>query len=168
MKFSPPVLLSTLAATALLLLPGCATRRLPPYERPLARTEYQAVRTTAYTHSEDDHRQYGKHNGEGTLLTAGAVKSAAADWSRWPVGTLFRICPEGDWYRVDDYGWALAGTNTIDLYMPTRDAMNGWGTRRVTIQVLQWGDDRRSREILEPRAKHKHVRRMLKDLRKHT
>ena len=32
--------------------------------------------------------------------------SAAADWSRWPAGTTFRIVSTGQLYRVDDYGWA--------------------------------------------------------------
>ena len=45
------------------LLAGCGTPHpLPPYERPLARTEFQTVRTTAYTHTESDHLAYGNHN----------------------------------------------------------------------------------------------------------
>ena len=51
------------------------------------------------------------------------IGSAAADWSRWPAGTVFRLISTGQVYRVDDYGWALAGRNTIDLYMPSRGAM---------------------------------------------
>ena len=48
------------------LLSGCGTTHpLPPYERPLARTEYQTVRTTAYTHTEADHLPYGNHNALG-------------------------------------------------------------------------------------------------------
>jgi 3D (Asp-Asp-Asp) domain-containing protein len=147
---------------------GCATRKLPEYERPLARTPIQRVRTTAYTHTESDHLQYGKRNAEGGMLRSGDVKSAAADWSRWPAGTLFRIVETGEWYRVDDYGWALAGRNTIDLYKPSRATMNAWGAKPVTIEVVRWGDPRRSRTILEPRSKHAHVKRMLKDLRRQT
>ena len=50
-----PTLLS--AALAALLLTGCATgRKLATYEKPLARTPVQSVRTTAYTHTESDHR----------------------------------------------------------------------------------------------------------------
>ena len=42
-------------------------------------------------------------------LQCGPIHSAAADWSRWPAGTIFRIRETGEIYRVDDYGWALAG-----------------------------------------------------------
>ncbi len=149
-----------------LTLTGCATRRLPTYETPLARTEFQCVRTTAYTHTERDHRRYSNFSAVGSRLQSGAVKSASADWSRWPAGTVFKLLETGEIYEVDDYGWALSGTNTIDLYKPTRNQMNRWGVHRVNIQILQWGDDRRSYSILAPRAKHKHVRRMIEEMRR--
>ncbi len=151
----------------LLTLSGCATRRLPPYEKPLKRAHYQKVRTTAYTHTEKDHRRHQNRNALGTPLRHdGVVHSAAADWARWPAGTQFRILGwEGPIWEVDDYGWALAGTNTIDLYFPTKRAMREWGVRRVEIEILHWGDHRRSERILKPRRKHKHVRRMLKEIR---
>jgi hypothetical protein len=44
------------------------------------------VRTTAYTHDESDHIVYGVKNAIGTNLKFGNVRSAAADWSRFPVG----------------------------------------------------------------------------------
>jgi 3D (Asp-Asp-Asp) domain-containing protein len=147
------------------LLAGCAGRQLPPYEKPIAKTEFQTVRTTAYTHTESDHRQYGRANALGTTLQATGIRSAAADWGRWPAGTVFQLLPDGPLFRVDDYGWALAGRNTIDLYMPTRHDMNRWGVRRVDIRILQWGDPRASLAVLEPRRKHRHVKRMLGELR---
>jgi 3D (Asp-Asp-Asp) domain-containing protein len=50
------------------------------------------VRTTAYTCSEDDHLVYGSLNATGTNLRYNdKVRSAAADWSFYPVGTTFRI-----------------------------------------------------------------------------
>ena len=153
-----------MAAAIALLFAGCATRSLPKYEKPLARTEFQTVRTTAYTHSESDHIQYGRKCALGSQLKCGSVKSAAADWSRWPAGTTFRIQETGELYQVDDYGWALTGTNTIDLYKPSRSAMNRWGVRRVNIQVLNWGDPDRSLTILRPRSKHQHVRKMIAQL----
>ena len=66
---------------------------------------------------------------------------------------------------MDDYGWALAGRNTIDLYMPTRREMNRWGVRQVNIRILRWGDPWASYAVLEPRRKHKHVKRMLNEIR---
>ena len=65
---------------------------------------------------------------------------------------------------MDDYGWALSGRNTIDLYMPTRGTMNAWGLRREGIEILQWGDPRESLRILRPREKYRHIRRMVLEL----
>lgn len=153
---------SRLAVLALALLFGaCASRPLPKYEKPIARASVQSVRTTAYTHTESDHIRHGQRNALGSTLQYGDVRSAAADWSRWPAGTVFRIRETGEIYRVDDYGWALSGTNTIDLYKPSRSAMNSWGVRRVTIENLQWGDVDASLAILKGRSKFKHVRRMI-------
>ncbi len=204
------------------LMSGCgATHPLPPYERPMARTEYQSVRTTAYTHTEADHLAYGTHNAlGGTLHAAGAPMltvaapaalpvsnpadivdeaggfhraplvprpvapsggrlppatrsayappsvygSAAADWSRWPAGTVFRLESTGQIYRVDDYGWALAGRNTIDLYKSSRGAMNEWGVRREAIRILRWGDRQESLRRLRGHQKYRHIRRMVLEL----
>jgi 3D (Asp-Asp-Asp) domain-containing protein len=92
------------------------------------------------------------------------IGSAAADWSRWPAGTTFRILSTGQMYRVDDYGWALSGRNTIDLYMATPREMNSWGARTEPIQVLQWGDPQASYRLLQPHAASRHIRRMLLEL----
>ena len=149
-----------------LLAAGCASQRsLPPYEKPIARTQFQRVRTTAYTDTESDHVQYTNHNALGTCLQSGAIHSAAADWSRWPAGTVFRIVETGEVFQVDDYGWALAGTNTIDLYKPSRELMNAWGVRRVTIENLQWGDPGHSLAVLRPRARYRHIERMVQELK---
>jgi 3D (Asp-Asp-Asp) domain-containing protein len=145
-------------------LASCATRSLPTYEKPLPRAAVQHVRTTAYTDTESDHLQYGAQSACGTPLQYGVVHSAAADWSRWPQGTVFRIAETGETCQVDDYGWALAGTNTIDLYKPDRASMNAWGTHRVTIEILHWGDPWDSYKILAPRNSYAHVRRMLKEI----
>ena len=226
---------------AILLFTSCettSTRALPPYEPPLTRTEFQNVRTTAYTHTEADHTQYGARNALGgelhaagpaihraenvsralaisdsddseiirvsnsrpalqpflveetktttrvtttTRITraakvsrltrrAGAVSrppkigSAAADWSRWPMGTTFRLLSTGQIYRVEDYGWALSGRNTIDLYMANRRDMNSWGARQEPIQVLRWGDPQQSLQFLQSHQDYKHIKRMVLEL----
>ena len=220
--------LVALVLTLACLLAGCGTsgHRLPPYERPIARTEFQTVRTTAYTHTESDHLAYGNHNALGGTLHAAAYPSrpsyaaaaipvsnpqdivdeqggfhrqpfldhpvapmgghlppgtaaydspptyadptsygsAAADWSRWPAGTIFRIESTGQLYRVDDYGWALSGRNTIDLYQPTRAAMNAWGVRTVPIHVLRWGSRDESLRRLRHHQNYKHIHRMVYEL----
>lgn len=119
------------------------------------------VRTTAYCHDESDHLAYGHLNAVGTFLKYGPVRSAAADWSRYPVGTRFRIPSEpGVVYEVDDYGRALVGTGTIDLYRPTQSQMNDWGVRNVDIEVLEWGSFERSQQLLQGRTHYPHVRQM--------
>ncbi len=92
------------------------------------------------------------------------IGSAAADWGRWPAGTTFRLLSTGQIYRVDDYGWALAGRNTIDLYMANQRDMNSWGTRQEPIQVLHWGDSDDSLRLLEPHQSHPHIKRMMLEL----
>ena len=115
------------------------------------------VRTTAYTHSE----RGGRHNALGKSLSCQNHMSAAADWSRFPLGTRFRIIGTDDRYVIDDYGGALVGTNTIDLYKTTRKAVRSWGVRRVDIVILEWGSNQQSLKILTPRSKNHLVRRMI-------
>ncbi|MEY5026662.1 MAG: hypothetical protein RLZZ244_2190 [Verrucomicrobiota bacterium] len=146
-------------------LGACSTRRLPKYEEPLPRARFQTVRTTAYTHTESDHRPYGNKSAIGTPLQSGPLlHSAATDWARWPVGTVFRICSTGETFKVDDYGWALSGRNTIDLYKPSRAAMNAWGVRRERIEILHWGSASEAKRRLQPVRKYAHVGRMLKEI----
>ena len=228
---------------ALILLTACGTTHhtaLPPYEPPLAKTNFQQVKTTAYTHTEADHRQYSNRNALGGELRAAgpaihraevvtratlayevqraipvnesgsyspplqrfsmeerepvtpgpkrarratrAVKparnvkravavarapqvgSAAADWSRWPAGTVFRLLSTGQNYRVEDYGWALSGRNTIDLYMANQREMNNWGARHETIEVLKWGDPEESLQFLRRHQDYRHIKRMVLEL----
>lgn len=118
------------------------------------------VRTTAYTHTEKG----GRRNAIGRRLSGGSVMSAASDWSRFPLGTKFQIVGTSDRYVIDDYGGALVGTNTIDLYKSSRAAMRRWGVRRVDIDILSWGSKEESLKILGPRRKHRLIRRMIAGL----
>ena len=120
------------------------------------------VRTTAYTHTEAG----GRRNAIGTRLSGQNVMSAAADWSRWPLGTKFRIVDTDEVFQIDDYGSALIGTGTIDLYKKNRLAMNQWGVRSVDIDVIEWGSPEKSLEVLAPRAKNRRVRTMILALSK--
>ncbi len=232
--------LAVLAAfIAIVFLSACGTteRPLPAYERPLSKTDFQNVRTTAYTHTESDHREYSNHNAlGGELHAAGApihraeavthatlayevpraipvnetashspqlqpfsmeetrtvtrtskraaktprsvkravavspppqIGSAAADWSRWPAGTVFRLLSTGQSYRVEDYGWALSGRNTIDLYMANQHEMNSWGARQEAIEILQWGDPQESLQFLQRHQDYRHIKRMVLELEGH-
>ena len=233
--------LAVLAAfIAIILLSACettsTTRGLPAYEPPLAKKDFQNVRTTAYTHTEADHTQYGSRNALGGELHAAGpaihraenvrragtisdsdevdvinisntdtklqpfsmqekkatrvtttrrvkkttpvrgakravaaskrtkIGSAAADWGRWPMGTTFRLLSTGQTYRIEDYGWALSGRNTIDLYMSNRRDMNTWGARQEPIQILHWGDPQQSLQFLQSHTDYKHIKRMVLEL----
>jgi len=228
------ILLAAFIAVMLLTACGTTHHALPAYEQPLAKTNFQHVRTTAYTHTESDHRQYSNHNALGGELRAAgpaihraevgaratlayevqraipvnesgsyspplqrfsmeerqpvtpgpkraprttrAVKravvvsrppqigSAAADWSRWPAGTVFRLLSTGQNYRVEDYGWALSGRNTIDLYMANQREMNNWGARHETIEILKWGDPGESLQFLRRHQDYRHIKRMVLEL----
>jgi hypothetical protein len=58
--------------------------RTPVVNRPT--NQIMMVRTTAYTHSESDHVQYGRKSAAGNTLKYGSqVRSAAADWSKYPL-----------------------------------------------------------------------------------
>lgn len=115
------------------------------------------VRTTAYTHSE----RGGGRNAIGQTLSSRNHISAAADWSRFPLGTRFQIVGTQDRYVIDDYGGALVGTNTIDLYKTSRRAVRLWGVRRVDIDILEWGSKQESLKVLAPRRKNGLIRRMI-------
>jgi hypothetical protein len=92
--------------------------------------------------------------------------SAASDWSRYPLGTRFRVADTNEEYVIDDYGGALVGTDTIDLYKPSRLDVKAWGVRHVNIDILQWGSEEQSLKVLAPRCKHRCVQRMISALEK--
>lgn len=128
--------------------------------------EQKIVKTTAYTASESGARCRCAKNAIGSNLQSGTTNSAAADWSHFPVGTKFRIVDTDQTYVVDDYGSALIGTDTIDLYVPSRRIMDQWGARRVTIEVLELGSYQKSLEVLKPRQSNWCARQMVKNIQK--
>ncbi len=142
--------------------------RTPVTNRPT--NQIMMVRTTAYTHTESDHIQYGRQSAAGTTLQYGSkVRSAAADWSKYPLGTRFTIEGLPYEYVVDDYGSALVGTETIDIYKPEKSSMGDWGVRNVPIKVIEWGSFEESRKILDGRKNVRHadhVREMLQEIEK--
>ncbi len=141
------------------MLASCALETRPPADV-ATRTGRQKVRTTAFTHTEVG----GTRNAIGQRLSSGKLKSASSDWSRFPLGTRFRILSSGDEYIIDDYGGALVGTNTIDLYKPSRLEMRRWGVRQEEIEILHWGSPGESLKVLRPRRGIGRVRRMIASL----
>ena len=149
-----------LAGALACLLLGCATQSRPTLT---SGRRIPHVRTTAYTHHEGGS---GVHNALGEYLSGRHVMSAASDWSRYPLGTRFRLADTNEEYVIDDYGAALIGTDTIDLYKPSRLEMKNWGVRYVDIDVLQWGSEEQSLKVLAPRCKHHCARQMVAALQK--
>jgi 3D (Asp-Asp-Asp) domain-containing protein len=150
------------------ILVGCAEQSV--VQKPLAAVEaanshlgrMSNVRTTAYTRIEKG----GHRNALGKYLSGRHVMSAASDWSRFPLGTRFRIVDTKEEFIIDDYGTALIGTSTIDLYKPTKLEMKRWGVRNVDLDILQWGSEEQSLKVLGPQAKHQTPRRMIAALQK--
>ncbi len=154
----PRIALLLLAA----LFTGCATQQQHTASRPVSKGKRMTVRTTAYTHTEPG----GIKNAiGGRLRYGGAEYSAASDWSWLPLGTRFRMPSTGRNYVIEDYGSALVGRQTVDLYMPTRRKMNEWGMRHVEIEIIEWGSKVMSLKILRPRTHNRHVARMVSQLR---
>lgn len=160
--------LATAVGAVAFVLVGCAEQSV--VQKPLAAVEaanshlgrMSSVRTTAYTQAEKG----GRKNALGTYLSGRHLMSAAADWSQFPLGTRFRICSTHEEYIIDDYGTALVGTSTIDLYKPTKLEMKRWGVRNVDIDILQWGSEEKSLQVLGPRMKHAQVQKMVASLKK--
>lgn len=149
------------AIFALGFLASCATDSRTA-RRGDERQRRMHVRTTAYTSREPG----GARNAIGRLLSGHRVISAASDWSRFPLGTRFRIVETGEEYEIDDYGGALIGTNTIDLYKTSTLQMRRWGVRHVDIDIVKWGSEEQSLKMLAGRGRHAHVRRMVAALNK--
>jgi 3D (Asp-Asp-Asp) domain-containing protein len=152
----------TLAISTACLVLGCAEHASPPVVQSASTHRLAHVRTTAYARGDGG----GRRNAIGHYLSGHEVMSAASDWSHFPLGTRFRVVGTKDEYIIDDYGTALIGTNTIDLYKPTALEMRRWGVRHVDIDILQWGSREQSLKVLGPRRKHPSVQRMIAALEK--
>ena len=135
----------TIVITTGSLLASCAQQTTRVGSRPVSHRLHR-VRTTAYSRGENG----GRQNALDARLSSRHVMSAASDWSRFPLGTHFRIVGTNEEYVIDDYGTALVGTSTIDLYKRSRLAMKRWGVRHVDIDILEWGSEEQSLKVLDP------------------
>lgn len=126
----------------------------------------RVVRTTSYSHQENEVGAPGRKNCIGGILKYNdRVRSAASDWSVYPLGTKFRVAGLSPIFIIDDYGSALANSNTIDIYHPTLKLMKQWGTRKTEITIIEMGDYERSYKILKARRKYAHCRKMYESLK---
>lgn len=131
-----------------------------------APAEVVSVKASAYSHGARCNGVWAKRNALGSHLKTGDVSSASADWSRFPVGTRFRVVETGKVYEVDDYGSAMVGKDKVDLYMADYSQVDRWGVRRVTLEIVEWGSHRESLDILRKRSPSRggYVGRMVKQL----
>src|SRR4029450_12672792 len=79
--------LIALGALSAILFSSCGTtgRALSAYEPPIAKSDFQTVRTTAYTHTESDHLQFTNHNALGGELQAAGPPIHRAENTRLPL-----------------------------------------------------------------------------------
>lgn len=131
---------------------------MPKYHKASQRVRH--VRTTSFSHMENEPGAPGRLNASGGILKYGTVRSAAADWSVYPLGTTFKIKGQPYTYVVDDYGSSLVGTHTIDIFKPSLKGMYHWGTRPAEITIIQWGSYQRSLKLLKGRTGYAHCRKM--------
>ena len=138
---------------------GCASTK----QAQTTTRKRMTVRTTAYTHTEAG----GSVNAIGGRLRFGDEQhSAASDWSWLPLGTRFKLVSNGREYVIEDYGSALVGRQTIDLYFPSRSSMRAWGTRQEEIEIIEWGSEAMSLKLLAPRTRNGHVATMVAALKR--
>src|SRR5712692_4100364 len=90
----------TLTVIAACFFASCAEQPKSKLVSAASARRMQKVRTTAYTHTE----RGGRHNAIGFFLSSRRVRSAASDWSRFPLGTIFRLVDTSEVYVIDDYG----------------------------------------------------------------
>jgi hypothetical protein len=69
-------------------------------------------------------------------------------------------------YVIEDYGSALVGRQTIDLYVPSMSEVNKWGVRNMEIEILEWGSKAMSLKLLKPRATRGYIQTMVAALEK--
>jgi 3D (Asp-Asp-Asp) domain-containing protein len=132
------------ALFAVIALAGCVSSQ-SGYEEPLARDVYQKVNVTSYTGAASDPGAPAA-TARGTRYQSGSISSAAADWSRWPAGTLFRVLATGELYEVDDFTDDIVGRNTLLLYKPS--TLANPGSHQVTIEIIRWGSFQSSATML--------------------
>lgn len=131
--------------------------------------DLHGVTTSAYTHSEDP--KWWRYTAINKLAQYNDGKnpnkpiSCAANWSKYPPGTKFQI--DGKYYEVHDYGSFVTDYPfRIDIYVPSKQAVNNWGLKKKDITVVKMWDFEKARKILsEPaRKKFPFVRNMLANL----
>lgn len=123
------------------------------------------VRTVSYTIKTSNNGLSDEMNASGSKYRYDdKVRSAAADWSFYPVGTTFRIKGLPYLYEIDDYQFNLVGTGSVAIFKPNEEVRTQWGTRNVNLSVTQWGSFTKAAKILESRTENENCKKMLKNI----
>jgi len=147
------------------MLPACSTSNTSRQASTSAKSAKTVpVVATAYGASAKCNSKWAGTNAVGGRLKSGAVTSAAADWSRFPLGTKFRVKETGQVYVVDDYGSAMVGKDKVDLFKTNYRDVYRWGVRNVQLEIIEWGSFEESLAILKPRSRNRHVQSMVQSL----
>src|SRR5438270_10778270 len=112
-----------LAGLSAILLCSCGTtgmHALPAYEAPLAKSDFQRVRTTAYTHTESDHLQFTNHNALGGELQAAGPPIHRAENTARPL--TLGLEEQSDYRRAAYSGGLQPFTMNDDSEKPVRQA----------------------------------------------
>jgi 3D (Asp-Asp-Asp) domain-containing protein len=102
----------------------------------ISKEKRRTLRMSATAHSIEGESASGAETRVGTV---------AADPRVLPLGSRIRVRGARRYsgvYRVIDTGRAIKG-NEIDIYMRSAAEAKKFGRQRVTVQVLEWGDNKR-------------------------
>ncbi len=132
-----PYFLFASAAVCALFLSACETTSththttaLPKYEAPLAKRDFQNVRTTAYTHTESDHLPYGSHNALGGQLHAATGAIRRAEYT--PRAIAVSSDDQAD-YRRASYSGAALEKFSLKETKTTKLVKTKHGTKKVVV-----------------------------------
>ena len=159
--------LIALGAISAILFSSCGTtssRALPAYEPPIAKSDFQTVHTTAYTHTESDHLQFTNHNALGGELQAAGPPIHRAENTRSPIELDYRVAtytPAPQPFLMSDEETkskravrkATAVTTTTDCHDADSED-RPWQARRGKGQTAAAEDRERSRRLVALASRH--------------
>ncbi|MEM0895311.1 MAG: hypothetical protein AAGJ79_00390 [Verrucomicrobiota bacterium] len=127
---------------------------------------FVTVASTARFQVNEMHTNDPERTALGSGVQTGIVRSASADWSKFPVGTRFRLVgdPAQQEYVIDDFSAELVGSNSVELALPSEKDSETWGSRNIVLEILNWGSFEKSLTIIqasEERMEQAHVLQMV-------
>lgn len=87
-----------------------------------AKKKTMAVPATADSNRAESNGPWGQRRAMVGRLWSGQLHSAAADWSRFPLGKKFQVVERGKVYLVDHEGLAIVGKERSPFCIPAKAA----------------------------------------------